>query len=103
MRETAKNRVNVLFFYDGDEEYARPVSLLWRGREYTLGPVKFWHTTHPEGQLVHHYTVDDQSGDFTFQLALETENLTWRLERCTLSEDAAEAGTYARGSLPQAV
>ncbi len=88
MKEYASNRISVLFFYDGDEDYARPARLLWQDREYELGPVKFWHSTHHEGQLRHHYTLSDVDYDFTFQLVLETETMTWRLERATHADEA---------------
>jgi hypothetical protein len=93
MREstTVKNRVSVLFYYDGDDDYARPVRLMWRGREYDLGPVKFWHTTNRGSQLQHHYTVSDLENDLTFQLAMETENLTWTLERVSMRDDTVAA------------
>ncbi len=99
MRESTalKNRVSVLFYYDGDDEYARPVRLMWRSREYELAPAKFWHITHSGGKLVHHYTVDDIEGELTFQLALETENLTWTLERCsTIASEAYEPAAPSR-------
>ncbi len=73
--------VSVLFFYDAEDTYARPVSMRWCGREYRLAPVQFWHTTHRNNKLVHHYTVSDIDNEYTFTLALETDNLTWQLER----------------------
>lgn len=99
MRESSTNnqRVSVLFYYDGDEEYARPVRLMWRGHEYELGPVKFWHTTNHDKQLLHHYSISDIDNELTFQLAMETENLTWTLERVSQQDEvfvptAAPAG-----------
>ena len=87
MKEHGSNRISVLFFYDGDEDYARPARLLWHGQEYDLGPVKFWHSTHHGDQLRHHYTLSDVNYEFTFQLVLETETLTWRLERATQADE----------------
>ena len=79
MRENSSN-VSVLFYYDGAQNYARPVRLLWRGDEYELDTVQFWHTTHHKSGLMHHYTLSDKKRQFVFRLALETDNLTWRLE-----------------------
>lgn len=76
-------QVSVLFYYDGAEEYARPIRLLWRNKEYELETVQFWYATHHNDKLVHHYTINDTEGRYTFQLALETENLTWKLEQAT--------------------
>ena len=80
MREFNQNTVSVLFYFDGREQYARPVRLLWRGAEYELGTVQFWHTTHHGSRLTHHYTVSDRKRQFIFRLALDTEDLIWTLE-----------------------
>lgn len=82
MKESnATNRISVLFFYDGDEDYARPMRLLWQDQEYELAPVKFWHSTHQGAYLDHHYMVSDINYEYSFQLVLETETMTWRLAR----------------------
>lgn len=76
-----KTSVDVLFYYNGRDQYARPISLTWEDEEYRLGGVQFWYTEHRGGTLVHHYRVGDESGDLTFELSLETENLNWSLEK----------------------
>ena len=83
MWEKDSNSVDVLFSFNGKDQYARPVRLTWRGDDYTLGGVQFWYAEHRGTVLVHHYTVGDASGDTTFELSLETENLTWNLEKVT--------------------
>lgn len=75
--------VDVLFSYNGRDQYARPVRLTWDGEDYWLGGVQFWYAEHKKGVLVHHYRVGDESGEYTFELSLETENLTWNLSRAT--------------------
>lgn len=80
MREDSANTVSVLFYYDAQEHYARPVRLAWRSDEYELGPVQFWHTTRRGGLTTHHYTLSDKKQQHVFRLALETDNLTWKLE-----------------------
>ena len=85
-----KNIVNVLFFYDGDQQYARPVRLTYLGEDYDLGAVQFWYTEHRGQRLVHHYTIGDRDGTHTFKLALETENLTWKLEKITTHKEASQ-------------
>lgn len=75
--------VDVLFSFNGRDQYARPVRLTWNDEDYALGGVQFWYAEHRGGTLVHHYRVGDESGDYTFDLSLETENLTWRLEKAT--------------------
>lgn len=81
MWEIFNSNVEVLFsFVDG---YTRPVQLRWQDESYDLGGVQFWYAEHKGEALVHHYTVGDKGGNYTFQLALETENLTWKLEKAT--------------------
>jgi len=83
-----KNPIHVLFFYDGEMHYARPVRLNWENEEYELGTVQFWYTEHRGKNLIHHYTISDRDGEYTFKLALETENLTWKLEKAILNKES---------------
>lgn len=78
-----KNLVDVLFSFNGRDQYARPVRLTWQDEEYQLGGVQFWYTEHQGAVLVHHYRVSDEHGEYTFELSLETENLTWNLDKVT--------------------
>jgi hypothetical protein len=75
----SSHAVDVLFYFDGNEQYARPVRLSYDGQEYELGGVQFWYAEHRGGARVHHYTLSDTANTRTFELALETENLTWTL------------------------
>ncbi|MDQ3065033.1 MAG: hypothetical protein M3Q36_02070 [bacterium] len=76
-----KKEIDVLFSFSGRDQYARPIRLTWRGEEYALGGVQFWYAEHRAGCLVHHYRVGDESSEYTFELSLETENLTWKLDK----------------------
>lgn len=80
-------KVDVLFYYNGRDQYARPIRLVWDEAEYDLGGVQFWYAERKSGVTVHHYRVGDESGSYTFELSLETENLTWRLERASKAPD----------------
>jgi len=77
-----------LFSFDGRERYARPVRLSWNGDDYELGGVQFWYAEHRGGTLVHHYTLSDTAHEYVFELALETENLTWQLVKATELHEA---------------
>lgn len=83
MRNSLSSRQNknidVLFSYNGRDQYACPVRLTWEGEEYWLSAVQFWYAEHKNNVLVHHYRVSDETGAYTFELSLETENLTWSL------------------------
>jgi hypothetical protein len=87
-----KNIVDVLFSFNGQEQYARPVLLTWQNEDYRLGGVQFWYAENRGKVRVHHYRVGDINGEYTFELALETENLTWSLDK------AIKAGTTAWAS-----
>jgi hypothetical protein len=79
MLEKQNSSIEVLFsFSDG---YTRPIQLRWQDEAYDLAGVQFWYAEHKGAALVHHYTVGDKAGNFTFCLAMETENLTWKLEK----------------------
>lgn len=86
MWEKSHSTVEVLFSYS--DGYTRPVQLQWQGETYHLGGVQFWYAEHKGDVLVHHYTVSDKDGTYTFQLAMETENLTWKLEKATPASGA---------------
>ncbi|MBA2279408.1 hypothetical protein H0V99_03150 [Candidatus Saccharibacteria bacterium] len=78
-----KTLVDVLFSFNGRDQYARPVCLTWNDEDYPLGGVQFWYAERRNGTLIHHYCVGDANGDYTFELSLETENLTWSLDKAT--------------------
>lgn len=96
-----KNKnIDVLFSYNGRDQYARPVRLTWNDEEYWLGGVQFWYAEHKGEILVHHYRVSDESGDYTFELSLETENLTWSLDRVIEPTPLTQLGqTFVRATI----
>jgi len=77
------NLVDVLFSFNGRDQYARPIRLTWEGEDYFLGGVQFWYAEHKGAVLVHHYRISDDNSEYTFELSLETENLTWSLDKVT--------------------
>ncbi len=91
---TANEALEVLFsFVDG---YTRPIQLRYEGDIYELGGVQFWYAEHKAGNLVHHYTVGDLGGHYTFELVLETENLTWKLQKATPVKTRFDLGLNRR-------
>jgi hypothetical protein len=89
-----KNLINVLFSFNGRDQYASPVRLTWNEQDYFLGCVQFWYAEHHKGVLTHHYRVGDDNGEYIFELSLETENLTWNLDKVT--EVASGLGLNSR-------
>lgn len=72
--------INVMFYYDGAEQYAHPIEVSWQGQSYRLGSVEFWYTERHQDGFAHHYTVPTDDGELVFKLRLETKNLVWTLE-----------------------
>lgn len=95
MWEKSHSIVEVLFSYS--DGYTRPVQLRWQDESFDLGGVQFWYTEHKGDVLVHHYTVGDKAGSYTFSLAMETENLTWKLEKAVPVRQAHTPLTFSRG------
>lgn len=84
--------INVLFSFNGRDQYARPVRLTWNDEDYFLGGVQFWYAEHRGDILVHHYRVSDEHGEYTFELSLETENLTWSLDKAAKTGSSVALG-----------
>lgn len=90
----ANESLEVLFSYvDG---YTRPIQLRYEGEVYELGGVQFWYAEHKNGSPVHHYTVGDLRSHYTFELVLETENLTWRLQKAVPVKRGLDLGLSHR-------
>ena len=80
MRESLDEPVSVIFYYDARIHHVQPYKLIWRGRDYRLGKVDFWHKTRRGDTLVHHFSMGDTEGTAYFKLALATDTLHWVLE-----------------------
>lgn len=94
-----KNLINVLFAFDGRDQYARPVRLTWNEEDYFLGGVQFWYVENRSGVRVHHYRVGDENSEYTFDLTLETENLTWNLDKATKTSNGVNIGSQLIGAM----
>lgn len=93
-----KKQIDVMFSFNGRDQYARPVRLTWEDEDYALGGVQFWYAERRGGTLVHHYRVSDETGAYTFELSLETENLTWNLDKVTGHSERTYAGRTFAGA-----
>lgn len=80
MREELNEPVSVIFYYDAARRHVQPYQLTWRGQEYRLGKVDFWHKTRRGGTLVHHFSLGDKARTAYFKLALDTDTLHWTIE-----------------------
>ncbi len=80
MRESLDEPVSVVFYYDARTHHVQPHKLIWRGCDYRLGKVDFWHKTRTGDTLVHHFSLGDTEGTAYFKLGLATDTLHWVLE-----------------------
>lgn len=56
---------------------SRPMSMLWRERQYIIIKVGLHHTTREGRTLLHIFSVTD--GTTSFKLELNSETLSWKL------------------------
>lgn len=80
MREGLNEPVSVIFYYDAARRHVQPHRLNWRGRDYALGKVDFWHKTRRGDVLVHHFSIGDVGKTAYFKLALDATTLHWVLQ-----------------------
>ncbi len=80
MRESLNEPVSVIFYYDSSKRHMQPYQATWRGRDYRLGKVDFWHKTRKGDVLTHHFSLADKAATVYFKLALDATSLNWTVE-----------------------
>lgn len=95
MRDSLNEPVSVIFYYDATHCHVQPYQLTWRGREYRLGKVDFWHKTRRGDTLMHHFSMGDKAGTAYFKLGLDGSTLHWVIEEYMTADDMEV--TYGRG------
>lgn len=79
MIQTIDAPISVYLVYDHQRRQAKPVSLVWEGREYRVIKVGLHHAYRVGRRLHHIYSV--QAERLFFRLNLDTETLFWRVEQ----------------------
>lgn len=80
MRESLNEPVSVVFYYDANQNKLKPHLINWHGRDYKLGPIDFYHKTKHGRKVIHHFSMSDVDESTYFKIALDSENLNWKLE-----------------------
>jgi hypothetical protein len=80
MREGLNEPVSVIFYYDAARRNVQPYQVTWRGHDYRLGKVDFWHKTRKGDVLTHHFSVGDRRQTVYFKLGLDATTLHWVIE-----------------------
>ena len=95
MRESLDEPVSVVMYYDARHNKVRPHKMIWRGKEYVLGEVDFWHSTTVGYERIHHFSLCDIDKTVYVKLALKTNSLQWVLEEYMCAGD--NTVQYGRG------
>ena len=80
MRESLDEPVSIIFYYDAARRHGQPYQATWRGQDYRLGKVDFWHKTRRGDVLTHHFSLGDKAGTVYFKLGLNATTLQWVVE-----------------------
>ena len=94
MRESLNEPISVIFFYDAARRHVQPYRVTWRGLDYLLGKVDFWHKTRKGDTLTHHFSIGDKAQTVYFKLALNSTTLQWTIEEF-MTADSMEV-TYGQ-------
>lgn len=95
MRESLDEPVSVVMYYDAHKKKSRPYRMVWRGKEYALDKVDFWHMTTVGHEKIHHFSLCDIQKTVYVKLALKTNSLQWVLEEYMSAGD--DTVQYGRG------
>lgn len=95
MRESLDEDISVICVYDATKKSVKPYKINWHGREYLLGPIDFHHVTTRGVVATHHFSMSDVERTTYFKIAVESENLHWKLEEY-MTADQAEVH-YGKG------
>ncbi len=81
MLEQLREKISVITKYNEKTNATMPVKIHWRGREYVMKKLAYYHKTR-HGRVVQHifHTTD---GNLDFRLRLDSDTLTWILEEIT--------------------
>ncbi len=90
MRNSLDESVSVLAGYSDKNNMFRPLIVTWRGIDYRLGTVDFYHTTKRGATTLHHFSLADKAEQIYFKLLLDGSTLRWTLQE-HMSHDERQA------------
>jgi len=80
MREGLDEPVSVLAGYNIKNKQFRPLVLTWKGIDYRLGKIDFYHKTKKGSTTLHHFSLTDKAESTYFKLKFNASSLNWTLD-----------------------
>ena len=80
MREKINEEVSVVMYYSAKHKKTVPHLLNWQSKDYSLGPVDYYHSYMEGRDMQHIFELCDREGSLWFRLRLDSSNLHWTLE-----------------------
>ncbi len=80
MKEKIDQEVSVVLYYSSKYKKTVPHLLHWQGKDYSLGPVDYYHNYMDGRERQHIFELCDKETSLWFRLKLNSSNLHWTLE-----------------------
>ena len=80
MRPGIHEPVSVLSGYSQKHKVFKPLIVTWKGIDYRLGDIDFYHKTKAGLVTLHHFALSDKDEGVYFKLTLDGTTLNWTLE-----------------------
>lgn len=80
MNEKINEEVSVALYYSAKHKKVMPHQVSWRGKDYLLGKVDYYHTYMEGRDRQHIFELVDKDMTLYFKLRLDSSNLHWTLE-----------------------
>lgn len=80
MREKIDEEVGVVMYYSAKHKAAFPHQVSWRGKDYIMGKVDYYHSYMEGSDKQHVFELVDRDLSLWFRLRLDSSNLHWTLE-----------------------
>lgn len=81
MLEQLQEKISVITKYDGEKGTCMPVKIRWRGRDYIIQKLAYYHKVRQGRTMQHIFHVTD--GNLDFRLRMNSDLLSWILEEIT--------------------
>lgn len=81
MFEKLQEKISVITKYDEEKGICMPVKIRWRGRDYIMQKLAYYHKVRQGRTMQHIFHVTD--GHLDFRLRMDGDLLSWTLEEIT--------------------
>lgn len=80
MKQKVNEEISVIMYYSAKNKKFVPYRLSWQSKDYTLGPVDYYHSYMEGRERQHIFELCDTENTLWFRLRLDGLNLHWNLE-----------------------